>query len=266
MKKSHKVNDAIRQNENIVKVKHSKYDANLQKNSTIYFQVGLILVLLAVYGAFEWQFQYQVLPETTKDYALNSEDQLVIPVVKLYEETVNRSPEKKVTKTILTPETNIDKTSNPLSKETLEAVFTTAPESTNVLGESDPVIEVIEEPEEDYNILSVQHVPVFSGCEYATNNSERIACMSSKIAKHISRNFNSDLAEEVGLHGIQKIYVKFKINTEGQVEVLNTRASHPRLEKEAKRVVEKIPNMIPGKVNNKSVNVIYMVPIKFKVD
>jgi len=41
--------ELIRQNEQNVK-KPQKHDANLQKNSTIYFQVGLILCLFMVYG------------------------------------------------------------------------------------------------------------------------------------------------------------------------------------------------------------------------
>ena len=56
MKNLNKEHNLTRQNEN--KVQHSqKHDANLQKNSTLYFQVGLILCLLAVYGALEMPFE-----------------------------------------------------------------------------------------------------------------------------------------------------------------------------------------------------------------
>jgi len=51
-KKSH---DTIRQNGQVVQ-KSQKHDANLQKNSTLYFQVGLIVCLLAAYGLLEMKF------------------------------------------------------------------------------------------------------------------------------------------------------------------------------------------------------------------
>ena len=37
--------------------KSQKHDANLQKNSSLYFQIGLILCLLGTYGMFEMKFE-----------------------------------------------------------------------------------------------------------------------------------------------------------------------------------------------------------------
>ena len=37
--------------------KPRKHDANLQKNSTLNFQIGLILCLLGTYGVFEMKFK-----------------------------------------------------------------------------------------------------------------------------------------------------------------------------------------------------------------
>ena len=51
-------NVAGQSNKNIVK--SQKHDVNLQKNSTLYFQVGLILCLLATYGLFEMKFETQL--------------------------------------------------------------------------------------------------------------------------------------------------------------------------------------------------------------
>ena len=46
--------------QSITEVKKSqKHDANLQKNSSLYFQIGLILCLLGTYALFEMQFQEQ---------------------------------------------------------------------------------------------------------------------------------------------------------------------------------------------------------------
>ena len=58
MKNSKKVFDSAGQSPSEVK-KSTKHDANLQKNSSLYFQIGLILCLLGTYGLFEMQFQGQ---------------------------------------------------------------------------------------------------------------------------------------------------------------------------------------------------------------
>ena len=55
MKILRKIHEFIRQNEKSVK-SPQKHDANLQKNSTLYFQIGLIVCLLATYGVLEMKF------------------------------------------------------------------------------------------------------------------------------------------------------------------------------------------------------------------
>ena len=90
--------------------------------------------------------------------------------------------------------------------------------------------------------------------------------MSDKLAKHIRKKFNSDLGSELGLsNGRHQIFVNFKINKNGEVEVLRTRAPHPKLEKEANKVISKVPKMQPGVNDKKAVDVLYTVPIKFQV-
>ena len=89
--------------------------------------------------------------------------------------------------------------------------------------------------------------------------------MSEKISKHIRKKFDTDIASELGLEGIQKINVMFKIDQNGNVVDIQARSLHRALEKEAKEVIGKLPQMTPGKQHNKNVSVIYGVPIKFNV-
>ena len=56
MSNQKKTHDLIRQNEQNVK-KAQKHDANLQKNSTLYFQIGLIVCLLTTFGLLETKFE-----------------------------------------------------------------------------------------------------------------------------------------------------------------------------------------------------------------
>ena len=71
--------------------------------------------------------------------------------------------------------------------------------------------------------------------EVTTKRKENV-CLE-KIAKFVQRKFNTDLAGDLGLTGRQRISVIFKIDKSGNVTGVRARAPHPRLEKEAQRVI-----------------------------
>ena len=136
--------------------------------------------------------------------------------------------------------------------------------------ESDEDLEIedleIEEVEEDVEVpfAVIENVPVFPGCERGNNEKKR-KCMSEKISKFVQRKFNTDLAGDLGLTGRQRISVIFKIDKSGNVTGVRARAPHPRLEKEAQRVINLLPKMQPGKQRGKAVIVPYSLPIIFQV-
>ncbi|WP_346880744.1 energy transducer TonB [uncultured Algibacter sp.] len=111
-----------------------------------------------------------------------------------------------------------------------------------------------------------QRVPVYPGCESSLNNLEKRKCMSQKIATHVNKNFNTDIASKLGLQGRQRINIIFKINKQGLVTGIRARAPHKDLEKEAITVIKKIPKMIPGMQWGEAVNVPYSLPIIFMVN
>ena len=92
--------------------------------------------------------------------------------------------------------------------------------------------------------------------------------MSEKISEHIARNFNTDIANKIGLpNGLVKIFVSFKINTKGEVTNIEAKATHPELEKETVRVISLIPDLErPGIQRGKPVVIPYALPIRFMVD
>jgi len=89
--------------------------------------------------------------------------------------------------------------------------------------------------------------------------------MSKKISKFVQKKFNTELASDLGLSGRQKISVIFKIDKNGNITGVRSRAPHPRLEKEAARVINSLPKMKPGKQRGKAVIVPYSLPIIFQV-
>jgi protein TonB len=255
LKKAHEL---IRQNEQIVK-KSQKHDANLQKNSTLYFQIGLIMVLLTTYGLFEMEFVTSeiLIPESIY---IEDDDLVVQRDIQIYEEISAKI--KKSNDPVIFKDPEIKK--DDASGETLDVIV--EPPSSDEPPIDPSSIKVIEIPEpDDIPYDYVERVPIYPGCEKITTNVERKKCMSEKISKLIRKKFNPDLADGLGLSGKQKIDVQFKIDKTGKVTDIKTRAPHARLEKEAERVINKIPQMTPGRQSNKNVGVICSLPIIFKV-
>ncbi len=117
----------------------------------------------------------------------------------------------------------------------------------------------------DIPFAVIEEVPVFPGCQTLVSNEQRKKCTSEKITKFVSENYDATLGKKHGLEGINRVYVQFKINKEGIVEVVGARAPHLALKEEAERVVNLIPKMTPGKQKGEEVGVLYTLPITFKV-
>lgn len=265
MNNLNKNHDSVLQNEKNVK-KSQKHDANLQKNSTLYFQVGLILCLLGTYAALEMSFK------TSKDFAyvIPEEDNTIYEVdPEIYKIVKKENLEKK--KEVAKPKSkNPDFEIVDDKKEIEEAedkiIDVVVPDDKKIILTPDDSSLNIEQPDEEpVNIMAVQKVPIFPGCEGETTNDGRRQCLSEKLSKLVQRKFDVDVASNLGITGKQRIYVSFKINKLGEVEIIKTKANHKDLEKEANRVVGKIPTMQPGKNNNKPVEVSYMLPIQFNI-
>jgi len=110
----------------------------------------------------------------------------------------------------------------------------------------------------------IEEVPIYPGCE-GTKEELRL-CLQEKITKHVNTNFNSDLASDLNLSpGVKRIFVMFKIDKDGTITEVKARAPHKALQEEAIRVVNLLPQMIPGKQKGENVGVKYSLPIAFKV-
>lgn len=229
--------------------------ADLSKKSLIFFQIGLILSLFLVWQLIEWKVDGS---EISQNDLVNVEnfEEVEVPFTKI-EEVKPPEPPKPVVE-------EFDVIDDDLEKEETLVASTEATDEP-ILEVAD--IKVAEDDEEikDYNILSVEEVPVFPGCEAAVGNEARRQCLSEKVNRMVGRTFDANLGSELGLSGLHKIYVSFKIQPNGSVAVIGARGPHPKLEEEAIRVVKTFPNMIPGKQAGKPVGVTYSLPITLRV-
>jgi protein TonB len=69
------------------------------------------------------------------------------------------------------------------------------------------------------------------------------------------------MAMEMGLQG--KVNVIFIVQKDGSIGDVRLRGPHESLEKEAARIISKLPKMIPGKQRGTPVKVPYAIPITF---
>ena len=106
--------------------------------------------------------------------------------------------------------------------------------------------------DETYAYNKDETAPQYPGCKTGNNEKKR-KCMSEKLANFIVKEFNKDLAKGLGLYGRQRLAIIFKIDTSGRAIEVRARAPHPKLEKEAIRVIKMLPIIKPGTKNGKKV-------------
>ncbi|TYP99658.1 protein TonB [Tenacibaculum adriaticum] len=238
----------------------------LEKFSTVFTQLGLVLVLFIVFISLEYETEQKAMIIREKDY--DSTLRYIIDVRPIiFEKDIPKSKVIEQTqKRVVNNLSDID-----IVKEKLEQSIINLPKEdvndVKVLNPDDiKEVKIEETIIEEIPFVSVQNIPVFAGCE-GLSEEENKKCFERKIQRLIQRNFNADLGNELELHhGKHKIITQFVIDKTGKVSDVKIRAPHVRLKKETERVVNKIPKFTPGKHNGKPVKVRYTLPITFQVE
>ncbi|WP_142784959.1 energy transducer TonB [Changchengzhania lutea] len=229
--------------------------ANVGRNSSLYFAIGLMLMLFLT----NYAINYKTYDKSNIDIGQLNLDEL-------------EDEEIPITEQIQTPPPPPPPPAAPEVIEIVEdeeEVEETVIESTET-DQEEEIVEVeaveVEEMDEDIEVpfAVIENVPVFPGCE-SGNNEAKKKCMSEKIQSFVQKKFNTELASDLGLSGRQRINVIFKIDKTGNVVGVRSRAPHPGLEKEAARVINMLPKMKPGRQRGKAVTVPYSLPIVFQV-
>ena len=120
-----------------------------------------------------------------------------------------------------------------------------------------------EDLDADVPFAIIEDVPLFPGCENV-KKSERRKCFQDKIQRHIAKNFRyPEIAQEMGIQG--RVHVQFIISKDGSITGIQSRGPDKNLEKEANRIISKLPKMIPGKQRGRAVRVPFSIPINFRL-
>jgi hypothetical protein len=97
----------------------------------------------------------------------------------------------------------------------------------------------------------------------------------NKLSEKVSESFNTDnrdrldsIAKQLNYKGGDKIKVltMFTVNEQGNVVDIKARSVHPIFEKEAIRILNKLPKMTPAEYNGKKISQKYSLPIVFEIE
>ena len=229
--------------------KNPKVDLN--KNSSLYFVIGLSLVLLITWRVIEWKtyknvYDYEAL-------IVDDDDDEDVPITEQLKTPPPPPPPPPPAPEII----EVIEDEEEIEETVIESTETDEEEIIEV-------VEVIEEYEDiDVPFAVIEDVPIFPGCE-RVNKSERRNCFQDQMNKHIKRNFRyPEIAQEMGIQG--RVYVNFIISKNGNITNIRMRGPDKNLEKEAERIIAKLPRMTPGKQRGRPVRVPFSIPITFRL-
>lgn len=218
--------------------------ADLRRYSGLFLEVGFIVALGVVLGA----FSYTVHEKNTAGFGELEDvvaEEEIIPITRQQEITPPPPPEvPKVAEVINIVEDDVE-IDDELDIADVEADQDTEVEIVQMQEE--------EEVEEEEVFYIVENMPEFPGGDVA-------------LRTYIVQNVKyPEIAKENGLSG--KVFVQFVINQKGEVQdVKIARGVDPALDKEAIRVVQNLPKWKPGSQRGKPVKVSYTVPINFQLN
>ena len=231
----------------------------IENFSKLFFQLGLVLSLFIVYIALEHKVFERNIDELVG--IINQEEvEEDIPITERIEIIKPPPPPAVVPETIAIVEDQTE-----IEETVLESTETDQSDAVEAIEISE-IEEAIEEEEvaEDVPFAVIEEAPIYPGCK--GSKAERKKCLVEKITKHVAKNYNTELSQELGLQpGRKKVYVLFKINSKGDVSDIQVRGPHKRLEQEAVRIVKLLPKMAPAKQRGRAVGVKYTLPITLEV-
>ncbi|SDS48088.1 protein TonB [Polaribacter sp. KT25b] len=236
----------------------------LEKFSNIFTQLGLVVVLFVVYLTLEHkteQKQFAVVDFDPPEIVIFNPDEII--EFRREVQKAPKIPEVSVVDVFI-PDEPIKKGDNNV----VETVINLPKDKIVHINPDDIVVidETWETPIETVPFINIEFAPVFKGCEGLSKEENKV-CFDKKMKKFVQRNFDIELASELGLQsGKYKIQTQFIIDNQGNVVDIQIRAPHDKLKNETQQLIEKLPKFTPGKQRDKSVKVKYTMPISFQVD
>ena len=210
-------------------------EVNLERKRGLFLQIGLVIALLVVLGAFEYK-TYEKIAYNLGALNLDDLEEEIIPITK--QEVKPPPPPPPPPEIIEIVEDDV------VIEDEIEIEDTESDE--------DEEIEIIEEDDDEF-FMVVENMPIFPGGDLG---------LMKYIQKHVKY---PAIAKEYNITG--KVYVSFIVDKSGSVtNVKIVRGVDKNLDAEAVRVVKSLPKYKPGKQRGKSVRVMFTIPINFTLN
>lgn len=208
----------------------------IERKRGLFFQIGLVITLLAVLVAFEWK-SYEKTDYSLGKLQMDDLEDEMIPITRQEEKPPPPPPPPPEIIEIVEDEVEIE---NELEVEETDT-------------DENEFIEQEEEEDSDEVFMVVEQMPVFPGGDLG-------------LMKFIQKNTKyPPIAKENDITG--KVYVSYVVNKKGKVTNVKVARSVDRyLDAEAVRVVKLLPYSSAGKQRGKPVNVQYTIPINFTLN
>jgi len=225
-----------------MELKKSK-DADLENKKIVFRSVGLVMVSALVLMAFSMEtavVDEKVAVEEKKDKA---EDELLFEM----------PPESA------TPPEQQETAPPPPTLETVEVVEDDEEIEELDLSAFEAEVETVPDDEEEDVKIEEEPIVDFAEVEPAFPGGE------VEMIRFIQQNVEyPELSREMGEQGT--VYVQFVVNSDGTIQdVVVLKGVSDLLDKEATRVVKKMPPWSPGEQAGKKIRVRYQIPIKFSI-
>ena len=220
--------------------------ADLENRRTLYTEIGLVVALLVVWGAFSY---------STKEKAVASlgEDTQVVEVEDMVPITQETPPPPPETPKIPVLSDQIDIVEDDIK---VDDNFMSLEDDANLGVEIMDYVEEVKEEvveEEASPFQLVEEKPSFNGGD------------ANEFSKWVNSKLQyPEIAKENGVQG--RVTLQFTVNPDGSVSNVKVlRGVDSSLDKEAVRVVSMSPKWEPGKQRDRAVKVTYTFPVIFQL-
>lgn len=220
--------------------------ADLENRRTLYTEIGLVVALLVVWGAFSY---------STKEKAVASlgEDTQVVEVEDMVPITQETPPPPPETPKIPVLSDQIDIVEDDIK---VDDNFMSLEDDANLGVEIMDYVEEVKEEvveEEAIPFQLVEEKPSFNGGD------------ANEFSKWVNSKLQyPEIAKENGVQG--RVTLQFTVNPDGSVSNVKVlRGVDSSLDNEAVRVVSMSPKWKPGKQRDRAVKVTYTFPVIFQL-
>ena len=217
--------------------------ASLENKRFLFTEVGFVVALLIVLGAFEYTSK-------EKKTAVLEADETIVEVEDMVPITQETPPPPEAAPKIPILSDNIDIVDDDIEVD--DSMFQNLEDSDDLAVE---IMDYVEEVEEEKAIpfQLVEEKPSFQGGD------------ANQFSKWVnSKLVYPEIAKENGVQG--RVTLQFTVNADGTVSNVKVlRGVDPALDKEAVRVVSMSPKWKPGKQRDRAVKVTYTFPVIFQL-